>query len=99
VPLFTETEIQQKIEALAEPGSTTFFYQARGPAVGGPLGRGAAIVELNPDYLTKKGRKYIVYTANVVGMEPAGKRQKLFGSNKPKEIAKWIKEAHHKRAY
>ena len=99
VPLFTETEILQKIEALTELGSTVFFYQARGPAVGGPLGRGAAIVELNPDYLTKKGRKYIIYTANVVGMEPVSNRQKLYDSNKPKDIAKWIKDAHHKRAY
>lgn len=99
VPLFTETEIQQKIEALSEPGSSVFFYQARGPAVGGPLGRGAAIVELNPDYPTKKGRKYIIYTANVVGMEPVSNRQKLYDSNKPKEIAKWAKDAHHKRTY
>jgi hypothetical protein len=99
VPLFTEAEIQQKIEALSEPGSTVFFYQAMGPAVGGPLGRGAAIVELNPNYAAKKGRKYIIYTANVVGMEPVSKRQKLFDSNKPKEIAKWVKGAHHKRIY
>jgi len=98
VPLFTEAEIQQKIEALTEPGSTVFFYQARGPAVGGPLGRGAAIIELNPDYPTK-GKKYIIFTANVVGMEPVSNRQKLYDSNKPKEIAKWVKEAHHKRAY
>jgi hypothetical protein len=99
VPLFTEAEIQQKIEALSEPGSTVFFYQARGPAVGGPLGRGAAIVELNPNYAAKKGRKYIIYTANVVGMEPVSKRQKLFDSNKPEEIAKWVKEALHRRIY
>jgi len=99
VPLFTEAEIQQKIEALSEPGSTVFFYQAMGPAVGGPLGRGAAIVELNPNYAAKKGRKYIIYTANVVGMEPVSKRQKLFDSNKPKEIAKWVKGSHHKRIY
>jgi hypothetical protein len=99
VPLFTEAEIQQKIEALSEPGSTVFFYQAQGPAVGGPLGRGAAIVELNPDYAAKKGRKYIIYTANVVGMEPVSKRQKLFDSNKTKEIAKWVGEGHHRRSY
>ena len=99
IPLFTETEILQKIEALTEPGSTVFFYQARGPAVGGPLGRGAAIVELNPNYAAKKGRKYIIYTANVVGMEPVSKRQKLFESNKPKEIAKWVEETHHRRIY
>lgn len=99
VPLFTETEIMQKIEALTEPGSTVFFYQARGPAVGGPLGRGAAIVELNPNYPGKKGKKFILYTANVLGMEPVASKQKLFDSDKPKEIAKWIKEAHHKRMY
>jgi len=99
VPLFTETEILQKIEALSEPGSTVFFYQARGPAVGGPLGRGAAVVELNPNYPSKKGKKYIIYTANVVGTEPMEKRQKLLTSDKPKEIAKWIKEAHHKRSF
>lgn len=99
VPLFTEVEIQQKIEALSELGSTVFFYQARGPAVGGPLGQGAAIVELNPNYPAKKGEKYIIYTANVVGMEPVSNRQKLYDSNKPKEIAKWIKQAHQKRMY
>ncbi len=99
IPLFTETEIQQRIEALSEPGSTVFFYQARGPALGGPLGQGAAIVELNPNYPGKKGKKYIIYTANVVGMEPVAKKEKLFDSNKPKEIAKWIKVAHHKRLY
>ena len=99
VPLFTETEIQQKIEALTEPGSTVFFYQARGPAVGGPLGRGATIVELNPNYPGKKAKKYIIYTANVIGMEPVAKKQKSFDSDKPKEIAKWVKDAHHKRMY
>ena len=99
VPLFTEAEIQRKIEALSEPSSMVFFYQDRGPAVGGPLGRGAAIVELNPNYPGKKQKKYILYTANVVGMEPVGKRQKLMNSDKPKELAKWIKEAHHKRMW
>jgi len=99
VPLFTEAEILQKIEALSEPGSTDFFYQAQGPAVGGPLGRGAAIVELNPGFPNKKGRKYIIYTANVVGVEPVSKRRKLFDSNKPKEIANWVKGAHCKRTY
>jgi hypothetical protein len=99
VPLLTETEIQQKIEALSEPDSTVFFYQARGPAVGGPLGRGAVIVGLNPDYSRKKGKKYIVSTANVIGMEPVVERNRLLDSDKPKELAKWIKEAHHKRMY
>lgn len=99
VPLFTVDEIQQKIEALNEPGSTVFFYQARGPAYGGPLGRGAAVIEINPKYGDKKVKKYIISTANVVGTEPTGTKQKLMDSDKPKEIAKWVKDAHHKRMY
>jgi len=56
-------------------------------------------VELNPNYPGRKAEKYIVCTTNVVGIEPVGKRQKLLDSDKPKEIAKWIKDAHHKRSY
>ncbi len=99
VPLFTEAEILQKIEALNEPGSTVFFYQARGPAFGGPLGRGAAVVELNPNYPGKKQKKYNLYTTNVFGMEPLAQKQKLFALDKAKDIAKWVKDAHHKRMY
>jgi hypothetical protein len=99
VPLFTETEIRQKVEALSEPGSTVFFYQAAGPAHGGPLGMGAAVIELNPNYPAKKGKKYIIYTANVINMQPVGKGQKLYDSDKPKEIAKWVAQGHHKRTY
>lgn len=99
VPLFSQAEIQQQIEALSEPGSSVFFYQAAGSGIGGPLGRGAAVVELNPDYASKKGKKYIIYTANVIGEEPVAKKQKLYDSNKPIEIAKWIKQSHVKRIY
>jgi len=97
--IFTEAEIRQKIEALSEPSSSLFFYQARGSAHGGPLGTGAAVIELNPNYLKKKGKKYNIYTADVVDMQPVGKGEKLFDSNKPKDIAKWVKDAHHKRMY
>ena len=97
--IFTEAEIQQRIEALSEPGSSVFFYIARGIAHGGPLGMGAAVVELNPNYPQKKGKRYNIYTADVVDMQPVGKGQKFFDSNKAKEIAKWIKVAHHKRMY
>jgi hypothetical protein len=97
--IFTEAEIQQKIEGLTEPGSIVFFYQARGTAHGGPLGMGCAVIELNPNYLEKKGEKYIIYTADVVDMQPVGKGQKLFNSDKPKDIARWVQEAHHKRMY
>lgn len=100
VPLLSEAEILSRIENLGEPGSSVFFYQARGPANGGPLGRGAALVELNPAFPNKRQKKYILYTANVDGMEPvASGKEKLMQSNKSKELAKWIKEAHHERRY
>jgi hypothetical protein len=98
-PLFTEAEIQQKIEALSEPGRTIFFYMARGSAIGGPLGMGASIVEFNPNYPGKSQKKYNVYPADVVDMQAVATRQKLFDSDKPKQIARWIKDAHHKRMY
>ena len=98
-PLFSLAEIREKVEALSQPGSTIFFYLAAGPTYGGPLGQGAAVVELNPNYPGKKEKKYILYTADVVDMQPVGKGTKLFGSDKAKEIAQWIKDAHHKRMY
>lgn len=60
---------------------------------------GAAVIELNPNYPGKKQKKYIVYPADVIDMQPVGKGQKLFDSDKPKNIARWIKDAHHKRMY
>ena len=100
VPLLTESEIVQKIEALSEPGSTVYFYQSRGPNVGGPLGRGVTIVELNADHAKNgKGKKYSIHASSAFRMEPCGKRSKLWDSNKPKDIATWIKESHRKRTY
>lgn len=99
VPLLTKSEIKEKIEGLREPGSTVFFYQARGPAAGGPLGRGAAIVELNPELKNKKALRYIVYTSNMFGRELVGPRNKLWQSNDAERIADWIQDSHHKRAY
>jgi len=98
-PIFTEAEILQKIEALTEPGSTVFFYMAAGSAHGGPLGIGAAVIELNPNYPGKKQKKYNMSLADVVDMQPVGKGEKLFDSDKPKDIAHWVKEAHHKCMY
>jgi hypothetical protein len=98
-PIFTQAEIQQKIEALKEPGNTVFFYTARGGKHGGPLGMGAAVIELNSNYPGKKQKKYIVYTADVIDMQPVGKGEKIFDSDKPKDIARWVKDAHHKRMY
>ena len=96
-PILTEAEILHKIEALDKPGSTVVFFMGRGPAYGGPLGRGCAIVELVSSDAKKK--KYHIYTANVIGTQPVAERSKLFDSEKPKNIATWIKEAHHKRLY
>ncbi len=97
--IFTEAEIRQKIETLKEPGSTVFFYMARGSAHGGPLGMGTAVIELNPNYPGKKQKRYIIYVADVIDMQPVGKGQKLFDSDKPKDIARWVKESHNKRMY
>ena len=97
--IFTQAEIQQKIEALSEPASTVFFYISRGSAHGGPLGMGAAIVELNPNYPGKKQKKYNVYPADVIEMQPVGQGEKLFDMDDAKDIARWIKDRHQKRTY
>jgi hypothetical protein len=34
---------------------------------------GAAMIELNPNYPGKKQKKYNVYTAEVIDMQPVGK--------------------------
>jgi len=98
-PIFTQAEIQQKIEALKEPGNTVFFYTARGGKHGGPLGMGTAVIELNPNYPGKKENKYNVYTTDVVDMQPVDKGSKAFDSDKPKDIARWVKNLHGKRAF
>jgi hypothetical protein len=98
-PIFTQVEIQQKIEALKEPGNTVFFYAARGGKNGGPLGMGASVIELNPNYPGKRQKKYVVYNADVVDMQPVGKGDRMFDSDKPKDLARWVKEGHHKRTY
>ena len=98
-PIFTQAEIQQKIEALKDPGSTVFFYTARGGNHGGPLGMGAVVIELNPNYPGKKETKYKIYAVDVIDMEPAPKGGKAYDFDKPKEIARWVKSLHDKRAY
>ncbi len=98
-PILTHAEIQQKIEALREPGDLVFFYMARGTVYGGPLGMGAAVIELNPNYPDKKQKKYIIYAADVIDMKPVGKGQLIFSSDKPAHIARWVKDGHDKRMY
>jgi hypothetical protein len=98
-PIFTQAEIQQKIEALKEPGNTAFFYATAGTKHGGPMGMGAAVIELNPNYPGKKQKKYNMYIDDVIDMQPVGKREKIFDSDKPKSIASWVKSSHGKRIY
>ena len=98
-PIFTQDQIQQKIEGLKEPGNEVFFYTARGGKHGGPLGMGAAVIELNPNFPGQKQKKYNVYTVDVIDMKPVNKGEKGFDSDKPKDIARWIKNIHDKRAY
>jgi hypothetical protein len=98
-PILSETEIQQQIEAMKEPGDLIFFYMARGTVYGGPLGMGAAVIELNPNHAGKKQKKYTIYVADVIDMKPVGKGQMVFSSDKPKYIAHWVKDGHHKRMY
>jgi len=96
IKLYTEQEMVSQIEALKETGSSVFFYLSSSPASGGPLGRGAAVVELTSDIPGKK-RRYTIFTADVVNVQPVNKGTKLWDSEKPKDIAKWIKERHNKR--
>jgi len=99
IPIFTEDEIVKKIEALVEPGSSVFFYLDHGSAHGGPLGTGAAVIEFNPKYPGKKEKKYNVYVADVINMQPADKGNKLFDSDKATQLANWVKSNHNKRLY
>jgi hypothetical protein len=98
-PISNEAEVLSKIEGLTQPGSNVFFYQARGANNGGPLGKGCNIIELNPQYPGKGQKKYNIFTADVVGTQPVDKGQRLWNSDKPKEIAKWVVQGHHKRLY
>ena len=54
---------------------------------------GSAVIELNPNYPGTKQKKYNVYPTDVIDMQPVGKGQKLFDSDKTKDIARWVKEA------
>ena len=46
-------------------------------------------VELNPRY-PDKGRKYSVGLGKIVDGQPVGKANRLWDSNKPKDIASWL---------
>jgi hypothetical protein len=83
---------------MTEPGSKIHFYLAASPASGGPLERGAAVVELNPKYPAKGQKKYSLSAVSVEGTELTSKGFKMFDSDKPKDVARWIKERHFKAA-
>jgi hypothetical protein len=96
VTIYTEKEIKQKIEALNEKENKTHFFLASSPASGGPLGRGAALVELNPKYPAKGQKKYILSAVAVNETQPADKGMRMFDTDDAKQIARWIKERHFK---
>jgi len=96
VTIYAEKEIRQQVEALTEKESKIHYYLSASPASGGPLGRGAALVELNPEYPAKGHKKYIVSAVSVDGTELAGKGIKMFDTNDPKYVARWVKERHFK---
>jgi hypothetical protein len=96
IELLTEEKISADIESIKEPGNSVYFYTSSGPSSGGPLGRGAAIIELQPVQPGKKPR-YKIYSSNVVEMKPVSKRVQVFESNNTCDLAKWVKSQHVKR--
>lgn len=96
--LLNYDEILKGIESLAQDKSSVYFYASAGVGAGGPLGRGAIIVKLNPTNGEKKRKKYGVYGSNVINMLPdAQKEVPIFDSDKSKDIAKWVVDAHKPR--
>jgi hypothetical protein len=96
--LLTSDEILQKIESLKTDGDSVMFYTAAGTGSGGPLGRGATIVKLNPANGSKKPKKYGISGVKIVNMQPVSQSEvHIFDSDKSKEVAKWVSEAHKPR--
>lgn len=96
VTIYTEKEILQQIEAMTEPGSKVHVYLCASPASGGPLERGAGVVELNPKYPEKGQKKYILSCVSMEGMELTSKSFRMLDSDSPKDVARWIHERHFK---
>jgi hypothetical protein len=84
---------RQEIESLAE-GQILYYELAR--VYWGGLG-GYAMVEHNVQH-PKKGKKYIISTANMGENRPVGIKKRLWSSNKPKEIAAWVLDKGGRRA-
>lgn len=99
VPIPTESEIRAKVEALADPGSTVFFYLCRGSGHGGPAAMGAAVIELNPAFPGKGQKKYNVRVSDVIDMKPVDLGEKLWSTDKVKDVARWVKDGQGRRLY
>jgi hypothetical protein len=95
--IYSEAEILSQIESLQTPGSSVFFFMAAGPSAGGPLGRGATVIQLNDNKDPKKKKKYLVSTVNIIDGKPFGDIKPFYDSDKAKEVAKWVSEGHKKR--
>ena len=95
--LHTEAEILQQIESLQTPGSSVFFFMAAGTGAGGPLGRGASVIKLNDNKDEKKKQKYLIYGVSIVDGKPRDEGSFTYGSNKAKEVAKWVVDGHRAR--
>jgi hypothetical protein len=94
---FTYDEILKQIEGLKDPGSSVFIYTNAGTGVGGPLGRGAALIKVNAPDPKKKPKKYGIFGVCIVDGKPTQREDKIFDSDKPAEIAKWVSESHKAR--
>jgi hypothetical protein len=99
IKFFTYDEIKRQIEELKQPGSSVFFYTNAGTGIGGPLGKGAALIKLNVPVEGKKTKKYVVYGVNVIDMQPVQDGSKIFDSDKAQDIAKWLSEMHKPRVW
>lgn len=97
IKFFTDAEILRQIEGLKEPGSSVFFYVNAGNGTGGPLGRGAAVIRVNAGSEGKKTKKYSIYGASVVDMQPTKSEIKVFETDKANEIVKWVSGSHKPR--
>jgi hypothetical protein len=97
IKFFSYEEMLAQVENLKELGGSVFFLTNAGTGVGGPLGRGAALVRVNTPVEGKKFKKYSIYGVDIVDMQPSNKESKVFDSDKPAEIAKWISASHKPR--
>jgi hypothetical protein len=99
VKFFTMDEISRQIDELKEPGSSVFFFTNAGTGVGGPLGKGAALIKVNAPVNGKKTKKYTIFGVNVIDMQPVQDGTRIYDSDKAMEIARWVSDMHKPRAW